>query len=90
MRMLGILIGLAFLAVTTVLAAEPTTVIEGLNNPCGVAIQPGTGDIFVADSGAARIVRISEGKLSEVIIDFPIDVYGKGPKYNIGPLGLAF
>ena len=41
-----------FLAMTSVLLAEPTveTVAEGLNVPCGVAIQPGTGHVFVADS----------------------------------------
>ena len=66
------------------------TVLDGLDNPCGVAIQPGTGHVFVSDSGAAKIVRIVDGKSQDVIIDFPIDVYGKGPMYNIGPLGLAF
>jgi hypothetical protein len=66
------------------------TVVDGLDNPCGVAIQPETGDVFVADSGALRIVRISGGKAEEVITGFPKDVYGKGPMYDIGPLGLAF
>ena len=66
------------------------TVLEGLNNPCGIAIQPGTKHVFVSDSGAARIIRIVDGKAQAVITDFPIDVYGKGPMYNIGPLGLAF
>ena len=66
------------------------TVADGLDNPCGIAIQPETGDVFVADSGAKRIVRIANGKVQDVIVDFPLDVYGKGPMYNIGPLGLAF
>lgn len=66
------------------------TVLAGLDNPCGVAIQPGTGHVFVSDSGAAKIVRVVDGKAQDVITDFPIDVYGKGPMYNIGPLGLAF
>ena len=66
------------------------TVVAGLNNPCGVAIQPKTGAIFVSDSGAGTVCRIENGKAVPVITDFPIDVYGKGPKYNIGPLGLAF
>lgn len=66
------------------------TVLEGLNNPSGVAIQPETGHIFVADSGALRILRVVEGKAEEVITDFPKDVYGKGPFYDIGPLGLLF
>ena len=66
------------------------TVLEGLDNPCGVTIQPETGHVFVADSGAGKIVRIVDGKAQDVVTDFPIDVYGKGPKYNIGPLGLGF
>ena len=72
--------------------AEPkvTTVLKGLNNPCGVTIQPETGVVFVADSGAARVIKVDGDKAVDVITDFPIDVYGKGPKYNIGPLGLAF
>ena len=71
-------------------AAEVKTVLEGLDNPCGIAVQPETGVIFVADSGAKRIIRVVDGKAEDVITDFPVDVYGKGPHYNIGPLGLAF
>lgn len=66
------------------------TVVDGLNNPAGVAIQPETGVIFVSDSGAGRVVRIVDGKVEDVIVQFPKDVYGKGPMYDIGPLGLAF
>ncbi len=66
------------------------TVISGLDNPCGLAFQPETGHIFVADSGASRVIRVVDGKAEEVIVGFPVDVYGKGPMYNIGPLGLAF
>ena len=66
------------------------TVVGGLTNPCGIAIQPGTGHIFVADSGGLRVVRIVDGKASDVITGFPRDVYGKGPMYDIGPLGLVF
>jgi hypothetical protein len=66
------------------------TVYEGLDNPCGIAVQPETGHIFIADSGALRIVRLVDGKVEEVITGFTKDVYGKGPMYDIGPLGLAF
>lgn len=71
---------------------EPTStsVVKELNNPCGIAIQPETGVVFVADSGAARIVKIVDGKAVPVITDFPLDEYGKGPTYKIGPLGMAF
>lgn len=76
----------------TVWSAEPkvTTVTEGLNNPCGVAVQPETGHIFVADSGASRVIRVVDGKAQDVITGFKTDIYGKGPMYNIGPLGLLF
>ncbi|GAB5402557.1 MAG: hypothetical protein Aurels2KO_07880 [Aureliella sp.] len=65
-------------------------VLQGLNNPCGVAIQPETGDVFVADSGNYQIIKMGVGESDPVITDFPKDVYGKGPKVNIGPLGLLF
>ena len=38
----------------------------------------------------ARVLRIVDGNSQPVIVDFPLDVYGKGPQYRIGPLGLAF
>lgn len=69
---------------------KATRVLEGLNNPCGVAIQPETGTVFVADSGNHKIVKLADGKAVDVITDFPKDVYGKGPKVNIGPLGMVF
>ncbi len=65
-------------------------VLDGLNNPCGVAIQPETGIVFIADSGNHQVVRLVDGKAEPAITDFPKDVYGKGPKVNIGPLGLLF
>jgi DNA-binding beta-propeller fold protein YncE len=76
----------------TIANAEPkiTTVVDGLNNPCGIAIQPETNILFVADSAASRIIRIVDGKAEAVVTDFPVDVYGKGPMFNIGPLGLVF
>ncbi len=67
-----------------------STVVDGLDNPAGIASQPETGDIFVSDSGASRVIRVVDGKAQDVITGFPVDVYGKGPMYNIGPLGLAF
>ena len=82
---------LIVLAACEALAAPPVeTVLEELNNPCGVAVQPETGHVYVAESGAGRVVRIVDGKAQPVIINFPLDVYGKGPQYKIGPLGLAF
>lgn len=66
------------------------TVLETLINPSGVAVQPETGVVFVSDSGAGRVIRVVDGKAQDVITDFPMDVYGEDPKYDIGPLGLLF
>ena len=63
-----------------------------LDNPCGIAIQPETGMIFVADSAAGKIIRVDPKtkKAEDVIVGFTLDEYGKGPIYKIGPLGLWF
>jgi len=65
-------------------------VIGGLSNPCGLAVQPGTGHVFISDSANGRVCRVIDGKLQDVVTGSPKDVYGKGPFYDIGPLGLAF
>lgn len=70
--------------------AKVEEVVGGLSNPCGVAVQPGTGHVFVSDSARGRVCRVVNGKLEEVIVGSPKDVYGKGPYYDIGPLGLVF
>jgi len=80
-------------AVKTIKVDSQDVVLPGLNNPTGVAIQPDTGIIFVSDSGAGRVVKFnpaSDGKMEDAVNGFKTDVYGKGPMYNIGPLGLAF
>ncbi len=66
------------------------TVLGGLSNPSGLAVQPETGHVFVSDSAAGKIIRVVDGKAEDVVIGFKMDIYGKGPKYDIGPLGLAF
>jgi hypothetical protein len=70
--------------------AKVETVVGGLSNPCGVAVQPDTGHVFISDSAAGRIVRVIDGKLEDVVTGFPKDLFGKGPFYDIGPLGLIF
>jgi DNA-binding beta-propeller fold protein YncE len=73
--------------------AEVRVVISGLDNPAGLAVQPGTGQLFISDSAAGRIVAFDpakSGKPRVVVKGFPQDEYGKGPIYKLGPLGLAF
>lgn len=72
----------------------PRPVARNLDNPTGIAIHPRTGHIFVADrAGVHRVYRV-EGERrrqqASEITGFPTDIYGKGPMYDIGPLGLAF
>lgn len=67
-----------------------TTVVEGLNNPTSVVMQPETGVIFVADSGNGQVVRIVNGKAEPIVTDFPKESLATTPSVNIGPLSLAF
>ena len=53
-------------------------------------MQPGTNQVFITDSANGRVCRVDGGKLEDVITGSPKDVYGKGPFYDIGPLGLVF
>ncbi len=76
-------------------AVEAEAVVTNLESPCGIAIQPSTGHVFVASRyGVYRYIPApgNDHKAPIEIAGYPdpIDVYGKGPKYNIGPLGLAF
>lgn len=85
-------VALVLLAAAPLVAEEPTveTVVDGLYNPSAVAVQPETGHIFVSDSGAGRVIRVVDGEAQDVIVGFGKDVYGKGPMFDIGPLGLVF
>ncbi len=89
LRASGVLCLFAFVAAAGA-APNAEVVLDGLENPCGVAVQSSTEHVFVSDSGAGRILRVVDGKPQDVVVGFPLDVYGEGPEYKIGPLGLAF
>jgi hypothetical protein len=72
------------------------TLLTGLNNPCGVAVRPSDSndryEIFVADSGAGRIIRVSSDEpntASDVITGFPTAALAKSA-LAVGPIGLLF
>jgi DNA-binding beta-propeller fold protein YncE len=70
---------------------EPVVVVDGLTNPSGVAVQPGTGHVFVSSKdGIARVVPGDKPGLHWEVVGFATDSYGRGPTYEFGPLGLAF
>lgn len=71
--------------------------ITNLENPSGVAVDPATGHVFVASrygvyryDPAKHTENVPKGeKISLAVSGYPTDVYGKGPMYNVGPLGVA-
>jgi hypothetical protein len=72
------------------------TVLTGLRNPCGVAIRPGDGEgryeVFVADSGALKVVRLwsdEPEKSAAAITGFAAGTLGDGP-IRVGPIALFF
>ena len=70
--------------------AKMQVIAKGLNNPCGVAIEPKSGTLFVSESGKGRVIALRDGKSTRTCISgFAIESYGNGPAYNIGPMGLA-
>ena len=79
-----------------VAAEEPatpkiSTVTTGLDHPVGLAIQPGSGAVFVAESGAGRVLRLTPDGAVEVIGGLPTaEVNSGGQKVKLGPLSLAF
>jgi DNA-binding beta-propeller fold protein YncE len=72
--------------------SEPQVIARELDNPCGVVVQPVTNHVFVSThAGIIRLVPGSGGfARSDEIVEFGTDTYGRGPEYEIGPLGLAF
>ena len=64
-------------------------IVVHLENPSGVTVHPGTGHVFTTSrQGVFRYVPTSN-KIYLEVEGFPTDEYGKGPKYNIGPLGCS-
>lgn len=86
-------VAVAGLSAGAAAAAEPavkwSAVASGYENPSGIAVHAGTGHVFfAATTGVYRLDPASK-KVYEEVTGFPVDIYGKGPKYNIGPLGVA-
>lgn len=68
---------------------KSTTVVINLDNPTGVAVHS-SGQVFIASHDGIHRFQPKTNTCPLAISGFDTDVYGKGPKYNIGPLGLAF
>lgn len=71
-------------------APKFTEEVQHLDNPSGVTVHPETGHIFVVSKqGVFRYVPGKPRKIWLEVDSFPTDIYGKGPMYDIGPLGVA-
>lgn len=66
------------------------TAVTNLESPTGVAVQPGTGHVFIASRFGVYRYDPKRHQISLEIEGYPTDVYGKEQKYSIGPLGVAF
>lgn len=66
--------------------------VTNLENPSGVGVHAGTGDVFVASRYGVYRYNPAAKKVHLEIAGYPepVDTYGKGPTYNIGPLGIGF
>ena len=66
------------------------TALTGLNQPLGLAVQPETDAVYIAESGAGRVVRLAGDKADPVISDFPVEKPADGPFGPVGPTSLVF
>jgi hypothetical protein len=71
-------------------ASPPKVILDQLLVPAGIAIQPETGHVFIAESGKGRILRVLDGKAEEVAIEFPVTERTEKPRLPVGPQGLLF
>ncbi|MDA1016843.1 MAG: hypothetical protein O3A00_20595 [Planctomycetota bacterium] len=72
-------------------SSKPQTIASGLDNPSGVVVNKG-GVIYIASHAGVLAYKPGKGAKTVTAIGSypnPTDIYGKGPKYNIGPLGVA-
>lgn len=93
--------------IDTTRGAEPTEVgtqfetkkiLSGLNNPWGIAVRamrssPGTFEVFLAESGAGRVVRVwtqAPEKVSPFIEGFETGPLSADSPWNVGPMGLTW
>lgn len=67
---------------------QAVTLVTNLENPCGIAVHAKTGHVFVASKYGVYRYDPKGHAVTLEISGYPVDIYGKGPMYDIGPLGL--
>jgi hypothetical protein len=74
-------------------AVKTETIVGGLDNPVAVAVRASDRELFVSESGAGRVVRITPGndpKPHAIVTGFPVGPSPDAADLRVGPLGLAF
>ena len=71
----------------------PRNLVTSLKNPCGVAVHAESGHVFIATRFG--VYRYPPEAPERIHIEFlneaePTDAFGEQPRYEIGPLGVAF
>ena len=86
-----VLLGWSVVNLQTTAQEQPGRVIlEELDQPFGLARQPGSGHLFISESGAGRVIRYFDEQQEEVVTGFPREPYDRLPDLQLGPLGLTF
>lgn len=70
--------------------AQPTVVAGDLNTPLGVAVERDTSAVAVAESGAGRILRLVDGKMTPAVVEFPLTDCGPSRTLKAGPSAISF
>ena len=74
---------------------QPRVILANLDRPCGVAIHPESGELYMSEGGAGRIIRVVDyedesAEQSVVIEGFGQAGVGLDESLTLGPCGLLF
>ena len=79
-----------FLAQPTCGQVAKRMILDHLDHPMGIAIQPITGHLFVSETGQGRVGRVVDNRLVEVVNGFSQSDPNCQVENGQGPLGLVF
>ncbi|MDG2014134.1 MAG: hypothetical protein P8J33_11540, partial [Pirellulaceae bacterium] len=69
--------------------AKKDLLLSGLSYPCGVAVAPASGTVFVSDSGHGEILRLVDGKAEKVVTGYNVQPSETELGWQAGPLGIG-
>ena len=69
---------------------KPDVLLNDLKNPCGVAVRPTTGQIYISDTGRGKIISLELRRTDDFVVGFPLSEFELDKSIVLGPLGLIF